>query len=238
MRHAIAALMILGPILSSPAVAQAPGPNSPSGVLRDPLEAPDQATRPSYVPSDDALRVMTWIAATGDNNGVPYMVIDKVAAEVFIFNSSSQLIAAAPALVGMTPGDDSKPEAGDRELSDIPVADRTTPAGRFIAKFGHAAGGRDVLWVDYSTAISLHAVITTNKKQHRLERLKSPTPEDNHITFGCINVPTDFYAKVVNTMFRGTRGVVYILPETKSLNAVFLAIPPQMQLKPAVQASQ
>jgi hypothetical protein len=134
-------------------------------------------------------------------------------------------------LVGITRGDLSKPEAGDRELSDIPVSDRTTPAGRFVAKFGHAAGGRDVLWVDYPTAISLHAVITTNKKQRRLQRLNSPTPADNRITFGCINVPTAFYSNVVKPLFKGKSGIVYILPETKTLNEVFLAMP-----RPAVSA--
>ena len=131
------------------------------------------------------------------------MVVDKIGAQVLAFDRSPRLVGAAPVLVGITRGDHSEPEAGDRELSDIPVSDRTTPAGRFVASFGHAAGGRDVLWVDYPTAISLHAVITTNKKQRRLQRLNSPTPADNRITFGCINVPTVFYAKVVKPLFKG-----------------------------------
>lgn len=186
--------------------------------------ASDATTHENYTPSAEAMELMTWVAGSDDNHDLPYIVVDKAAAEVFVFDSSSQLIAASPALVGITPGDNSTPSVGDRELSAIPLDERTTPAGRFIAKFGPAAGGRDVLWVDYPDAISLHAVITSNKKEHRLERLKSPTPEDNRITHGCINVPADFYAKIVKPLFKDTPGVAYILPETKPLNSVFLGM--------------
>ena len=200
---------------------------------------PKSAGKPpsALVASSDAWRVADWVIASHDNNNMPFMVVDKVAAQVLAFDPSTRLVGSAPVLVGITRGDLSKPEAGDRELSDIPVADRTTPAGRFVATFGHAAGGRDVLWVDYPTAISLHAVITTNKKQRRLQRLNSPSPTDNRITFGCINVPTSFYAKVVKPLFKGRSGIVYILPETKPLNSVFLAMPPP-PAEPAVGAQQ
>jgi hypothetical protein len=191
---------------------------------RDPL-AP--IGEPATVPSEYAMQVMTWVAASGDNNGAPYMVVDKFAAEVFLFDGSSQLIASSPALVGLKVGDESTPGVGDRELSSIPPGDRTTPAGRFVAKFGRAAGHRDVLWIDYPTAISLHAVVNI-QKQHRLERLRSSTPTDNRITYGCINVPADFYTKAVKPLFRGTSGVVYVLPETRPLSDIFPAMPPRL----------
>jgi hypothetical protein len=178
---------------------------------------------------------MNWVAATGDNNDAPYMVIDKVSAEVFVFDRGSRFVASSPALVGMKVGDDSAPGVGDRELSAIPPDDRTTPAGRFIAKFGRAAGGRDVLWVDYPTAVSLHAVIVV-RNQHRLERLKSPTPKDNRITYGCINVPANFYQNVVKKLFAKTRGVVYIVPETKALGDVF-AMPAEASSASEAEAS-
>ena len=196
------------------------------GVQLDPLAPLEEVPAPD-IASGDTLRVMNWVAASGDNNDAPYMVIDKVAAEVFVFDKDSRLVASSPALVGMKVGDDSAPGVGDRELSAIPPDDRTTPAGRFVAKFGRAAGRRDVLWVDYPTAISLHAVITV-RNQHRLERLKSPTAEDNRITYGCINVPADFYAKAVKPLFRGTSGVVYVLPETRPLSDFFPAMPPRL----------
>jgi hypothetical protein len=204
-----------------------PGANVDSGA--DELAPRDEPPHPPWVPSAQAWRVIDWVIASHDNNGMPFLVIDKAAAEVFVYGADAKIMAATPALVGMTIGDEATPGVGDRELSNIPPKDRKTPAGRFVAKFGHAAGGRDVLWVDYPAAISLHPVININKREHRPERLKSPTPADNRITYGCINVPSDFYAKVLKPLFKDSAGVVYILPEEKTLNEVFLALPPQQQ---------
>ena len=210
------------------AASQIPAQDQPSPDA-DPPKSPG-------TPSAEAWQVINWVLATHDNNDKPFMVIDKVAAEVFLFDSKGETIGASPALVGMSVGDEATPGVADRELAHIPPKDRKTPAGRFIAKFGYAYGGRNVLWVDYPSATSLHAVMTI-RNQHRAERLKSPTPEDNRITYGCINVPKDFYDRHVRPLFKGTSGVVYILPETKSLNEVFLAMPPASQAAAVVQTS-
>ena len=78
--------------------------------------------------------------------------------------------------------------------------------------------------MDYAAAISLHRVITTSPKEHRLQRLATPSALDNRISYGCINVPAKFYETVVSPAFTGTDGIVYILPETKSLRQVFSAM--------------
>ena len=80
--------------------------------------------------------------------------------------------------------------------------------------------------MDYETSISLHPVITTNKKERRLQRLRSPSAGDNRITFGCINVPSGFYEDIVRPLFADTSGIVYILPEHKYLFEVFPAFRP------------
>jgi hypothetical protein len=172
--------------------------------------------------------VLDWVVRSRDNGDLPFMVIDKVAAVVGVFDAEGKKLGTTAALFGVTPGDDSSPGVGDRELSDIAPEERTTPAGRFVSKFGAAAGNRRVLWVDYSTSISLHPVVTTNKKERRVERLRSTTADDNRITFGCINVPARFYTSVVVPNFRKDIGVVYILPEVKSLNEAFPAYQPQV----------
>jgi hypothetical protein len=221
MRIRAAAALVVFALGIPPSVAAAQ--EIPAANEADPLAPTDAAAGAVGLPSEAVEQVTNWVIASGDNGGVPFMVVDKIAAKVFVYDAQGLLLGVTPALLGITPGDESSPGVGDRELSDIKPEDRTTPAGRFVAKFGTASGNRKVLWVDYATAISLHAVVTTKKKERRLQRLKSPTPEDNRITFGCINVPAAFYAKVVRPLFKDTAGVVYILPETKPLKEVFLA---------------
>ena len=139
--------------------------------------------------SRDARHVADWVVDSSDNRGMPFVIVDKVDAKVFVFDADGRLRGAAPALVGLAQGDDSIPGIGDRKLSDIRPEERTTPAGRFVTSRGCNTHGKDVLWVDYDTAVSLHRVITTNPTEHRLQRLASPTPLDHRISYGCINVP-------------------------------------------------
>ena len=164
----------------------------------------------------------TWISASGDAGGKPFMIVDKQAANLFVFDATGRLLGAAPVLVGLARGDDSAPGVGDVALASISPDQRTTPAGRFVAQFGPSDGHGTVLWVDYDNAISMHPVITTNPSEHRLQRIKSASPEDHRISFGCINVPARFYQGVVVKAFGGG-GVVYILPDTKPVEDVFPA---------------
>jgi hypothetical protein len=80
---------------------------------------------------------------------------------------------------------------------------------------------QDVLWVDYGTSISLHRVIVGNARDRRHQRLATATPLDNRISYGCINVPVSFYDGIVAPAFKGTVGIVYVLPETRSLADTF-----------------
>lgn len=194
-------------------------------------ETPRQAAPPA-ANSELVNQLARWATTTSDNRHLPFVVIDKVSAGVFVFDADGQLIGSTPALLGLAFGDDSTPGIGDRELSDIAPEDRTTPAGRFMAAYGPGPGREKVFWVDYETAISLHPVVTTKPAEHRLQRLRSASIEDNRITFGCINVPAAFYEKIVRKTFTGTQGVVYILPEIKPLREVF----PTFQLQMAANA--
>jgi hypothetical protein len=123
----------------------------------------------------------------------------------------------------LAPGDDSADGIGERALSQIGPEERTTPAGRFVAEFGAASGHRRVLWVDYAHAISLHPVVTSNPKEHRLTRIKSQEAEDHRISYGCINVPATFYERVVLKALAGGTAVVYVLPDTRPIEEVFPA---------------
>jgi hypothetical protein len=181
--------------------------------------------------SEDVARMAQWVLDSGNNRSLSFMIIDKKNAKIFVFNPDGKLTDATPALLGAMVGDDSVPGIGERKLSSILPEERTTPAGRFVAALDHNLGGKDILWVDYANAISLHRVVTSNPKENRAQRLISPTITDNRISYGCINVPARFFDKVVIPTFRKTNGIVYILPETRPIGAVFASF--DLPRKPA-----
>jgi hypothetical protein len=164
--------------------------------------------------------VTEWIARRGDSGGLPYIVVDKRAARIAAYDGSGRLMGIAPALLGSAIGDLSAPGIGTMKLSQITPEMRTTPAGRFDAALGKDLGTEDVLWVDYDAAISLHRVVTTKPAERRLQRLASATPDDNRISYGCINIPAQFYDEVVRPLFLPGNGVVYILPETAGFGSL------------------
>ncbi|PTS77570.1 L,D-transpeptidase, partial [Sphingomonas sp. HMWF008] len=184
-----------------------------------------------HAASGDTRRLATWVAASGDNHGLPFVIVDKVTATVFVFGADGTIRGAAPALLGLAHSDDQVAGIGTRQLKTIRPAERTTPAGRFEASLGSDLT-QDLLWVDYAGALSLHRVVVGNPADRRHARLASPTPRDNRISYGCINVPAPFYDGVVAPAFKGTVGIVYILPETRPIEAVFPMMPPPQQGKP------
>lgn len=170
--------------------------------------------------SRNARDLAAWVLASGDNRSLPYVIIDKVEARVFVFDRQGEMQGAAPALLGLGRGDDSVAGIGQRKLATIRPEERTTPAGRFQASLGHDLE-QDILWIDYEAALSLHRVVTGSPSDHRRARLASATPQDNRISYGCINVPAAFYDSVVVPAFTGTVGIVYIMPEARTLSDVF-----------------
>ena len=100
-------------------------------------------------------------------------------------------------------------------------AERTTPAGRFVAQPVRNTLGEDVAWVDYDAAVSMRLVRATNPGEHRLERLATPSIADDRISYGCINVPAAFNDAHVRPTFTGQRAIVYLLPEVKPVEQVF-----------------
>jgi hypothetical protein len=201
----------LGSVVAGP--AKAPQSHAATGVKRAVL-ARVRASR-------DVRHIADWVVDSGDNGGLPFVIVDKTDAKVFVFDAGGRIQGAAPALLGLARGDYTVPGIGDREYSDMPPETRTTPAGRFVAALGINMRGEDIVWVDYEAAVSLHRVITTKPKERRLERLATPTPLDNRISYGCINVPKRFYETVVRPAFTGTDGIVYVLPETLTAREVF-----------------
>jgi hypothetical protein len=236
----LAASLLSHGVLAADIAAHSTGGRSPSG--------PEGASAPSSAPaiaplviapqpalarparhanfgtesaSGDARHVADWIVDSGDNQRLPFLIVDKKNARVFAFAPTGEVRGAAAALLGMAPGDDSSPGIGQRNLSAIRPDERTTPAGRFVANLDRDLHGQEILWIDYDTAIALHRVVTRNPKERRAERLASPATEDKRISWGCINVPATFYDKFVSPAFKKTNGIVYILPDTRSVRETF-----------------
>jgi hypothetical protein len=171
--------------------------------------------------SPDARQVANWAFYTADHGSHAVVVVDKTQARVFVFAPDGRLQGATPALLGSAHGDHTVPGVGDKPLSQVLPEERTTPAGRFVAQRGMNLQGEDVVWVDYDAAVSMHRVRPTVKAERRLERLASPTPDDNRISFGCINLPKAFYEQVLSPAVSGTGAVIYVLPETRRAAHVF-----------------
>lgn len=211
----IAVSMLLLPLWQPGAVA-ADGTLAPA-VL--PLRGDDIGA--GMVLSAQARHLADWIAETGDHTGAPFIIVDKMRASVFVFDADARLRAHSAVLLGSALGDDSVPGIGTRPMAQILPAERTTPAGRFVAERGRNTQGEDIVWVDYDAAISMHRVRTGNALERRAERLATSTIDDNRISYGCINVPVTFYESFIQPVFALRSAVVYVLPDTKPVEAVF-----------------
>jgi hypothetical protein len=171
--------------------------------------------------SRDARYLASWVVDSGDNRNMPFVIVDKTGAKVFVFDAAGNLRGATAALLGLARGDAAFPGIGARTLSSIRPEERTTPAGRFVAELGHNLRRQRTLWVNYEERFALHALRSVRASERRPERLATPTPRDNRISLGCIIVPVKFFENVVRPAFARTKGIVYVLPETKLPSVVF-----------------
>ncbi len=217
--------VVLG--LSAPpakAQSQAGGADPAASGAGRPSSGPSRTSEARFAgesASTDARAIADWVARVKDNQGMPFIIVDKKNTKVFVFDGEANLLGATSALIGLARGDESAPGVGDKKLSSIRPNERTTAAGRFVASLGQDLSDQDVLWVDYKAALALHRVLSRNSKEARLQRMASGIANDHRITFGCIDVPVIFYDRIVHPSFAESNGVVYILPEEKSLSAVF-----------------
>ena len=130
-----------------------------------------------------------------------------------MFDATGRLRGTSPVLLGQTRGDRSAPKVGHTQSGNVPLSERTTPAGRFVAEPGRNLNGEHVVWVDYDAAFAVHRLRPGPSLALRLARLASPTADDNRLSFGCVVAPVKFYVDVVATVLGRGRSIVYVLPE-------------------------
>ena len=195
------------------------GMASASEASAPPVDSVDQLP-PGQEVSGTVIELAGWVVASRDSEGYPFAVMDKAAAQIFVFGGDGRLRGAAPGLFGSAVGDHTAPGIAGLALREIPGRDRTTPAGRFVGGYGPSLDAGRVLWVDYDSAVSIHPTATGVPAERRVERLASASPDDNRITHGCINVSPDFYERIIRPTFeRG--GVFYILPDADPMEETF-----------------
>lgn len=171
--------------------------------------------------SVDARYTARWILETSDNRGLPFVIVDKKDARMYVFEGNGHLRGATAALLGLAPGDHAVPGIGQRKVSDILPFERTTPAGRFLSRPGRNLQGEDIIWVQYNEGLAIHRVRPDSSQEQRLQRLASSTPGDNRISLGCVVVPVAFYEDVVAPLMGKSYSMVYVLPETRPAHALF-----------------
>ena len=165
-------------------------------------------------PASPEARAMARAAfERADAKGLPFAVVDKKAAKLFVFLADGRLAGAAPALLGLARGDRVAPGVGDMVATGIPADLRTTPAGRYDSLPGPNLKGETVIWVDYDAAFAIHRLRPRPARERRAERLASPSPDDNRISLGCVVVTGEFFDRVVAPVLGHGAGVVYVLPE-------------------------
>lgn len=202
----------------SPRLVQTLAPDMPVATEPPALVAADFGT---VLPTPDARRMADWVVARRDNGRLPFMVLDKRDARLYVFDAPGHLIDQTPVLLGSSHGDDTYPGIGDVPISKVKPYQRTTAAGRFVTRPGLDADRTDVVWLDYDAALAMHRVINKVKSERRLQRIASPNPKVRRISWGCINIPIAFFDRHISPVFGKRTGVTYVIPERKSFDEVF-----------------
>lgn len=162
--------------------------------------------------SEEVQNTVFSVKRIRENKNIPFAVIDKKKAAIFVFDSDHNFIVAEPVLLGIAKFDKIDPRTVNAKLSAIKPDQRVTPSGSFKAKMGRNHRGKELLWVDYEYSIAIHPVVHV-PSQNREKRLKTREHTDNRITWGCINVSPELFKTVLKPLFKKKGGMVYILPE-------------------------
>lgn len=154
------------------------------------------------------------VIASEDHEGLPFAIVDKKHARLHVYDAGGRLRGTSPVLLGQTPGDGSAVDVGDNTQNGyVPLAQRTTPAGRFVAEPGRNLSGEDVVWVDYDAAFAIHRLRPGRSHAMRVARLASHSPDAKRLSLGCVVVPEKFYLQVVAKLLGEGTSIVYVLPE-------------------------
>jgi hypothetical protein len=145
------------------------------------------------------------------NHSTPAVITaDKTNGTISVYWPDTNTTITKPALFGKV-----KSNALNLERYDRPGPfNNITPAGSFpVTKMVSWRLNESMLVFinGKATVLAIHPLWNGNPDQRRIQRLNSPSPDDNRITGGCINVDETFFYSVLNQLPDGT--ILNILPE-------------------------
>lgn len=133
----------------------------------------------------------------------PTVTADKKAGTITVYYPDTQTQLTQPALFGKVISNEL-----NKKNYDLPGKfDGITPAGTFpLTKIYSWQLNEDMLvYIRGKSSVgAIHPLWMKNPRQQRVERLRSPSPDDNRVTGGCINVDRDFFYNVLTKLPQGT----------------------------------
>jgi hypothetical protein len=166
--------------------------------------------------SAEAVKVYESMAPAAQASGKGFMIADKPAGRLHVFDADGNLIAQDTALYGRDYGDVLQGEK------------RVTPAGKYTLKVASSpyAGGKAFELVesehrigntDY--VIAVHAAYLGDKTEKREERLATAAISDKRISYGCINTKHEtFLNKLMPNAAKLDGGMVFVIPDEVALS--------------------
>src|ERR1700722_19965918 len=163
--------------------------------------------------------------AKGDKT---FLMVDKALGKIILFENGLPVFGG-PALTGESMADRLPEHELTEKFDDLNAPNtKITPAGRFTIQRGYEkdVGGElfdvhEIRGKDWGIAI--HQVYLGIPSEHRAARIKSPSAEDKHITFGCINGTPEASRSLLRELPEKSATPLYILPEDASQTAAYFA---------------
>jgi L,D-transpeptidase-like protein len=189
-------------------------------MTESPQPAPDQPPELTY----QELRVSQLAARQGDRN---FLMVDKAAGKIILFQNVRPVFSG-PALTGQSLADQLPANAMNVNFDAMTTeATKITPAGRFTVSRHHDNEYGTVLDINEirgkDWGIAIHQVYLGTPSEHREQRLMSPSENDKHITYGCINVTPATIGYLLSVLPENQPTPLYILPADNTQTAAYFA---------------
>jgi hypothetical protein len=151
--------------------------------------------------SADARHAGLWIPGSADRRGMPFAIVDRNDARIYVFEASGRLSSASSALLGQARGDHSAPGVGERtQAGAVPPHERTTPSCRFMSEPDAISMASRSYGSTTPSPWPFAAFARVRARLAREARLSSGTPGDDRVSLGCLVGPEPFYSEVVQPL--------------------------------------